>query len=102
MRYAGSLLRVVLVVACLGIAVQAHAQGGYYRSYSSYYYPRPYNNTYHGYWRDQGYGFSNQPAYSGFRYSEGYWGAPHYGSGYNVYYPYRGGSSVPYGRPHRW
>lgn len=81
----GSLRTLVMLAALaapLGFASQAEAQGGYYRGYRSYWYP-PYNNTYHGYWRDQGYGFTPRPYY-GTYYYEGYWHSPYY-RGYAPY-----------------
>ena len=55
----GILIAVVLICAAWLTASPASAQSGYYESY------RPYSNRslartgkYHGYWRDQGYGFS--------------------------------------------
>jgi hypothetical protein len=74
-------LLAAILAASAGSAGEVFAQGAYYRSYSSYYYPRPYNNKYHGYWRDLGYGFSNQPYYGGFHYTERYYPvpAPYYG-----------------------
>jgi hypothetical protein len=89
------MLLCALLAAC--VPADALGQGGYfYRSYSSYYYPRPFNNTYHGYWRDLGYGFSNRPAYGGYRYSAGYFPGPAYPaygpSYYGGYYSPPGGS----------
>jgi hypothetical protein len=86
-----------LLIAVLGTSISAASMAagqGYYRSYGSYsYYPR-YQNNYHGYWRDQGYGFTNRPVYGGYHYSEGYWGGPAYPA-YNPYHYYGG-------RSYRW
>lgn len=97
MRCAGTVLMVALFMAGVGSAADALGQG-YYRSYSSYSYQPRYQNNYHGYWRDQGYGFSGRSVYGGHNYSEGYWGGPSYGP----YNPYYGGYTVPSGRPYRW
>ena len=105
MRSVRSLV-VALFLICLGAEAFGH---DYYQSYGySYYFPR-YNNTYHGYWRDQGYGFSNRPVYGSYYYSQGSWGSPyHYGSSpYHGLSPYSGryqygGSIGPYGHPNGW
>ena len=99
MRCTGTKLLVALFLVGVGVAADALGQG-YYRSYSGYSYQRPYQNNYHGYWRDQGYGFTNRPIYGGYQYSEGYWTGP----AYTPYggYPYYGGYSVPLGRPYGW
>jgi hypothetical protein len=74
MRRVGSWLSSVLLAT--GVAASAFAQGGDgYWSYSAHYYPhypRPFNNSYHGYWRDLGYGFSRQPYYGGNSYPQGH------------------------------
>jgi hypothetical protein len=89
MRCIRSLLLCALVVAC--VPAVGFAQGGYFsRGYSSYYFPRPYNNTYHGYWRDLGYGFSPQPYYGVHRYSERWVSPYYYGPGYGSSYHYGG------------
>lgn len=98
MRSVRSLLLVALFLMCLG--TEAFGQG-YYQSYgSSYYYPR-YNNSYHGYWRDLGYGFSNRPVYGSSYYSQGYYGNPYPYFAPGGRYQY-GGTVVPYGRPYGW
>jgi hypothetical protein len=88
MRCAGTLL-----VLFAGLLSTTALGQGYYRSYGGYSYSRPYQNNYHGYWRDQGYGFTNRPIYGGYRYSESYWGGPAFGPGYQY-----GG----YPRYYRW
>lgn len=104
MRSIRSLLLFALLMTCFG--ADAFGQG-YYQSYGSSYYFPGYNNSYHGYWRDQGYGFSSRPVYGSYYYSQGYLGNPYYGAspyyGRGSYYSpgFReyGGPIGPYGHP---
>ena len=89
-------LLAAFVLAC-GWSVDASAEGFFERYYElSWYYPG-YQNNYHGYWRDLGYGFTNRPAYGAYYRSERYLDAPFYGlpNPERIY-------SVPSGRRHRW
>jgi hypothetical protein len=93
-----SLAVVSLSVAAVtsSLPTEASAEGYYPRTYRSYGYRVPYRNDYHGYWRDQGYGFSGHryqsygPYWNG---SQGYWRDQGYGfsrPGYGGFYRYGG------------
>lgn len=68
-------LAVVVVVFTASDAQAAHRYG--YGGYRYGGYRVPYRNDYHGYWRDQGYGFQHN--YGGSYYGGGYGGRSHYG-----------------------
>jgi peptidoglycan/xylan/chitin deacetylase (PgdA/CDA1 family) len=96
-----SLLFAALLMGCVAAASDARAQNGYfYPGYSSYNYARPYNNTYHGYWRDLGYGFSNHP-YTTYGYTQRYYPAPYPYPNFGPGYPYQYGG-YPYGYTRGW
>ena len=71
-----------LLVATVLSTESASAQG--YYGYESYYFQPRYQNNYHGYWRDLGYGFTNRPVYGSY-YRQSYWESPYYGIPYSPY-----------------
>lgn len=76
------LLSAVAAALAMGLATEGRAQGFSARAYGSYSYRVPYCNDYHGYWRDQGYGFTGRrygnrvPYWNGYH---GYWRDQGYG-----------------------
>lgn len=81
---------VALLFSAAEISAQGYYPGGYYEPYS--YRDLARTGKYHGYWRDQGYGFRAQqnvfyPPYGGYY-------APYYG-GYNPLPPTGGGYYHP-------
>ncbi len=68
-------VRIGLVAALLGICAgwsgEAFAEE-HYSWYESFWTQPAYQHNYHGYWRDQGYGFTNRPIQGAYFRSESY------------------------------
>jgi hypothetical protein len=57
----------LVLLAVSGVWPSEAPAEGYYEWYESYWARPRYQNGYHGYWRDQGYGFSNSSVYGGYQ-----------------------------------
>jgi len=93
-----ALLSLVASAAAMTLTSEGLAHGYYARGYRTSSYRVPYRNDYHGYWRDQGYGFTGN--LRGNRYHHRYDYHVPYRSGYQGYWRDQGYGFIRQSRHH--